>query len=327
MPWPKVLSTKTVILPYASPPIKPVGQVTLKASKGSNICNLTFQVIDTDQPALLSTEASKTLGVLTLNADFIRKCFTSNTPLSPMTGPETYQESAAGPPPTPPNTSMRIWSKLGTLTLGFISRNCTSLFHGLGYLGPPVNFDLDPNVKPTHAPIHRRPVSKLNAIKGALDTYEATGQLIIVSQPTDWISNMVIREREPTPTKPGKIRICLDPSHTFNKAIRRPKYIIPSLEENLHKLQGVKYMSEHPFDVKIISDNHHVYTMGPLQMDQTTICISSASEEWQRRIHMVLEGLQAISIADDILIPGCGATDTSARIDQDRNLIAVLEWF
>ena len=55
--------------------------------------------------------------------------------------------------------------------------------------------------------------------------------------------------------------------------------------------------------------------------------ISSASEEWQHRIHMVLERLQVISIAHDILIPGCGATDTEARIDHDRNLIAVLERF
>ena len=55
--------------------------------------------------------------------------------------------------------------------------------------------------------------------------------------------------------------------------------------------------------------------------------ISSASEEWQRRVHMVLEGLQVISIANDILIPGCGDTDGEARIDHDRNLIAVLERF
>ena len=137
---------------------------------------------------------------------------------------------------------MRIWPKLGTLTLK-ISRNCTSLFHGLGYLGQPVDFDLDPNIKLTHAPIHRQLISKVNAIKAALDTYEATGQLIRVSQPTHWISNMVIRGRKPTPTKRGKIWICLDPSQTLNKAIRRPKYIIPVLEENLHKLQGVKYMT------------------------------------------------------------------------------------
>ena len=47
----------------------------------------------------------------------------------------------------------------------------------------------------------------------------------------------------------------------------------------------------------------------------------------QRRIHRVLEGVPVISIADDILVPGCGTNDTEARIDNDRNLIAVLERF
>ena len=103
MPW--ALPTKTVILPYASPPIKPIGQVTLKTSKGSSSYNLTFQVIDTDQPALLSIEASKAPGVLTLNADFVRKCSANNTPLPPMGSPLANQESSAGPLPSAPNTS------------------------------------------------------------------------------------------------------------------------------------------------------------------------------------------------------------------------------
>lgn len=42
---------------------------------------------------------------------------------------------------------------------------------------------------------------------------------------------------------------------------------------------------------------------------------------------MVLEGLQAISIADDILVPGCGDTDTEPRIDHDRKPMAVLQRF
>lgn len=42
---------------------------------------------------------------------------------------------------------------------------------------------------------------------------------------------------------------------------------------------------------------------------------------------MVLEGLQIISIVDDILIPGCGATDMEARVDHDQTLIQVLEHF
>ena len=234
------------------------------------------------------------------------------------------------------DTSTRTWPQLGTLTMEFISKNCTTLFQGLGFLGPPVDFDLDPHVKPIHAPVHRQPISKLDSIKKALDAYETTGQLVRVSQPTDWISNMVIREREPTPTKPGKIRICLDPSQTLDKAIRRPKYIIPTLEENLQRLHGMKYMTV--IDVKEAFQNipltlrsslmTTMYTpWGRYRWTRLPLGISSAFEEWQRRIHMVLEGLQIISIANDILIPGCGTTDAEARIDHDRNLIAVLERF
>ena len=100
-----------------------------------------------------------------------------------MSGPRINQDSAAGPPQAPPNTSDQIWPELGTLTLKFISENCHSLFQGLGFLSPPV--ELNSNVKPIHAPVYRQPVSKLDSIKAAVDTYEATGQLIRVSEPTD----------------------------------------------------------------------------------------------------------------------------------------------
>ena len=74
MPWAKLQPTTTVIMPYASPPINPIGKITLKATRGTASRNLTLQVVDTDQPALLSTEASKSLSALAMNADFVRKC-------------------------------------------------------------------------------------------------------------------------------------------------------------------------------------------------------------------------------------------------------------
>ena len=134
IPCAKISPSKTVILPYASPPIKPIGHVTLTASKGRSTCDLTFHIINAEHPALLGIKASKTLGVLTVNADFIRKCSTSTTQPSPMSS--LNQDSAAGPPPAPPNTSDRIWPELGTLTLKFISENCHFIFQGLGFLGP-----------------------------------------------------------------------------------------------------------------------------------------------------------------------------------------------
>ena len=180
MPWATVIPTRTVIIPYASPPIQPIGQTTMEACKNNTTCNLTFQIVDTDQPALLSTEASKTVGVLTLNADFIRKCATA-TPLShPAADPSTCNYSAAGPSLIPADTSKQTWPQLGTLTMEFISKNCPTLFQGLGFLGPPVDFDLDPNVKPIHTPVHHQPILKLKSIKTALDIYETMGQLVQV---------------------------------------------------------------------------------------------------------------------------------------------------
>ena len=56
-----------------------------------------------------------------------------------------------------------------------------------------------------------------------------------VRQPTDSLSNILVEE------KPlGKIRICIDPSQTINRAIRRPKYTIPAIEEKLPLLTNAK---------------------------------------------------------------------------------------
>ena len=46
--------------------VKPIGHVAVTASKGRSTCDLTFHIINAEQPALLGIKASKTLGVLTV---------------------------------------------------------------------------------------------------------------------------------------------------------------------------------------------------------------------------------------------------------------------
>ena len=108
-----------------------------------------------------------------------------------------------------------------------IKRNYSHLFEGLGELGDPLSLTLDPTIKLIQAAPHRYAAPKLPIIKDALDKLIRTGQLVRVNAPTPWISNMVVGERPATTTKPAKVRICLDPSQTVNKAILRPVY--PSL--------------------------------------------------------------------------------------------------
>ena len=53
--------------------------------------------------------------------------------------------------------------------------------------------------------------------------------------------------------------------------------------------------------------------------------ISSAPEEFQRRLHEITAGLAGVEvIADDILIYGAGDTDEQASADHDQNLINLL---
>ena len=55
-------------------------------------------------------------------------------------------------------------------------------------------------------------------------------------------------------------------------------------------------------------------------------CISPGPEEYQRRQHEILDGLQGIiNIADDICIFRCGDTEEEADINHDGNLIALLD--
>ena len=122
------------------------------------------------------------------------------------------------------------------------------LFEGLGELGDPLSLTLDPTIKPIKAAPHRYAAPKLSIIKDTLDKLIHTGQLGRMNAPTPWISNMVVREGPATTTKPAKVRMCLDPSQTVNKAILRPVYPIPTLEENLHRFHQAKIFST--FDIK-----------------------------------------------------------------------------
>ena len=111
----------------------------------------------------------------------------------------------------------------------------SDVFTGLGNLGKPVSFILDLKVQPVHAPIHRIPVAKRERVKKKLEEMVKMKKLIKVEEPTDWCSNMTVVEKV-RENGEVKTRICLDPSQTANKAIIRPKYVIPTLQELLPEL-------------------------------------------------------------------------------------------
>ena len=78
------------------------------------------------------------------------------------------------------------------------------------------SFTVDPEVTPVHHVPRHIAVTLHKEVKAKLEELEKKNILVKETEPTDWISSMVVL------AKPGKIRICLDPKD-LNKGIRRPK--------------------------------------------------------------------------------------------------------
>ena len=96
----------------------------------------------------------------------------------------------------------------------------------------------------------------------------------------------------------GKLRICIDPSQTINKVIRRPKYTIPTIEDGLPLLTKAKV-----FTIVDISEVFHTIELDEESSPLSTFCgpdgrycynrmlfgIASGLEEYQWRQHEFLD--------------------------------------
>ena len=298
------------LLDYSKSIIPTKGQVTLHCTRRGVPYDIVAQVITAQQyyAPLLGLADSTRMGILKYDVDTAHKLHTA---------PEL---------PTPPP---------GELTFDNIKSAYSHLFEGLGEMNEPFSITLNPGIKPIQATPHRYAAPKLPIIKEALDKLVNTEQLIRVNKPTPWISNMVVRERPASDSKPAKVCICLDPSQTINKAIIRPVYPIPTLEENIHCFHRAKIFST--FDIKdafqtirLTDESSFLTTMhtpwGRYRWTRLPFGISSAPEEFQRRLHDILCGMEGVvNIADDIIVVGRGDSLTDAHIDHDNTVLELLK--
>ncbi|KAJ8395956.1 hypothetical protein AAFF_G00026640 [Aldrovandia affinis] len=191
-----------------------------------------------------------------------------------------------------------------------------------------VHFDLDPNVPAVQSAPRNVPIAMKAAVKAQLDKYEADGHIAPVTDPTDWISNMVIVK------KPEKLRICIDPKF-LNKALKRSHYIMPTLEDVLYKLPKARLFTlvdaqDAFLQCKLDYESSLMTTFwtpwGRKRWLKLPFGVSVAPEVYQRKQHKLLAGLKGIEpIEDDILVVGCGDTDKEAESDHDAKLVALME--
>jgi hypothetical protein len=360
--------------PYGdSEPIRPLGQIDMICERAKRYDTLRFQVLPEKvmrgKPALLSGSDCEKLGLIKIEADEVFSITSEvkrtdanqpdNLPGYKLTHPKHtmdiarhqdveplrsrecnhlkqihYSElSTCNPKPTPSKPMMIPASRRlptpGELEKEHIMKQYPQVFDGIGKLGPPVHFKVKENVTPIQMPVHRIPVAKRQTEKEALDKYVKLGFMAKVEEPTPWCSNEVIRQT------PKKVRICIDPSQTVNKAILRPVHQMQTLNEQLHKLCNAKCFSivdvkDGFLHVPLDEESSYMTTMhtsfGRYRWLRLPFGITSAPEEFQMRLNTALEGLEGTAcIADDILIYGEGDTKEEAQQDHDRRFVALME--
>ena len=237
-----------------------------------------------------------------------------------------------------PLLSARTCQAMGLITVNTINhikdledpliKQYEDVFQGMGCLPGDYHIDVNPTVPPVQHLPRRVPLPLKDRLKEKIEELEHKGVIKQVNEPTPWISSMV------TVVSPGKLRICIDP-RDLNKAIQRPKYQMPTLEEVLPKLANAKLFSvldakDGFHQVKLDEQSSYLTTFwtpfGRYRYLRMPFGISSGPEEYQRRMHEIVKGLPGVEvIADDILVYGCGASQAEYTQDHDNNLRKLLD--
>lgn len=198
------------------------------------------------------------------------------------------------------------------------------VFDGIGLFPGECTIHLKPDATPVVYPPRRVPLALRGRLKEELQNMEKQGVIARVTEPTDWVNALVVVEKPRT----RKLRICLDP-RDLNKAIKRPHYPLPTIEDITPKLMGAKYFSvldarSGYWAIKLTEESSKLTTFntifGRYRFRRLPFGIISAQDEFQRKIDETYEGLNGVvAIVDDILVYG------RTKKEHDDNLYAMLQ--
>ncbi|KAJ0183794.1 hypothetical protein K1T71_000217 [Dendrolimus kikuchii] len=180
------------------------------------------------------------------------------------------------------------------------------LFDGnIGCVPCKIKLEVNENVKPVVSPARRLPYSLMPKVKEELDNLVKMGIITSVSEPTDWVSQMVVVKK-----KDGSLRICLDP-RPLNKALKRAHFPFPKIEDITARLAGAKVYCK--------LDAQSAFWMCPLDDNSSRLCtfqtewgryrflrlpfgISPAPEIFHKVVHDTFQDIdQVATFQDDVL--------------------------
>ena len=155
------------------------------------------------------------------------------------------------------------------LTLDELVKEYEDVFTGLGCLPGEYHIKVDTNIAPVQDVPRHVPVPLKAKLKTKIEEMEKQGIIVKETGPTEWISSLVAVQ------KPGKLRVCIDP-RDLNKAIKRPKYQMPTVDEvlpGLPKLRCLQCWMPKMVSIKLssIRKAHFLPHSGP-HLEDIAIC-------------------------------------------------------
>ncbi|KAL9978780.1 hypothetical protein ACROYT_G016336 [Oculina patagonica] len=197
------------------------------------------------------------------------------------------------------------------------------LFEGdLGNLPVVYKMRLDPNATPVVRPSRRIPLAMEESVKKELDRMVKIRAIVPVSEPTEWVSQMVAAKK-----KDGSIRICIDP-RDLNKALKRPHHPMRTVEDVASRMPNATVFSTLDarsgfWQIKLDYESSLLTTFstpfGRYRFLRMPFGLTSASEVFQRAMEELFAGYPCAIIVDDLLVWGEGTAD------HDVNLKKILQ--
>lgn len=219
---------------------------------------------------------------------------------------------------------LQVIQKMNLITVNdekFISMVDTT--SDLGDLGE-ATLVVDNEVQPKTLPCRKLPLAIKDRVKSELDKLVDRGILVPVTTPTRWVSQMDVVHKAN-----GKLRICID-SQALNSALLREHYKLSTLDDILPKLQKAKLFSkldikEAYWHVKLDDRSSLLTTMitsfGRYRWSRLPFGLKVSSEIFQRKLTEAFGDIEGVfTIADDIIVTGCGDTISEAEHDNTENL-------
>ena len=180
---------------------------------------------------------------------------------------------------------------------------------------------VDAEVQPVAQPIRRDPYHLRDKLTNKLKELVELDIIEKVSGPSSWVSPVVV-----VPKLMGDIRLCVD-MRQANKAVKRERYPIPTIDEVLQDFNQSKFFSRLDLNsayhqIELAPESRDITHDGLHRYKRLMFGISCAPETYQKVIRQVLQDCEGShNILDDVMVH---ATTEEEHDHRFENVVRVL---